>query len=726
MNITDSLRGATLFARLWILWLIVALGSAIYTPTALGQAGDPVLDQALKAQSIRVEGAFSGSADTVVGGALFPEGARWDSAGAVILKAGQSSLVITLPAEQQVSAFLIQADNNDAYFVEGSNDGNAWRLLWSAPPETRYQGLRSRYGILDVPARARLLRIRPGVGDGSYSIARFFAFGAVPERTPEVIRAQRRNFSLVEYFPEERMNQFKRVIAALGVAFIAGLFVLARHRIPLKKFGLGQFTLALSGILSLCLWWNLGRYHFDSYVHTWDMFHYYIGAKYFPELGYTKLYDCTATADVEAGMRDALEHDRIRNLETNKLELYTEVIAHPERCKDGFSSGRWQDFKADIGWFRAQMSGERWSDLKRDHGFNGSPVWLILGRLFADSTPMSWPKAYWLATIDVILALVMWGVVCWAFGWETACVAALFWGTNFPARFYWIGGSLLRQDWLVALICGIALLKRGFPGWAAAALTYATLLRVFPGYVGFAVVLKIAWGMWRRRSLFPNDDERRFLLGGVSALVLLVSLSFVATQRFDAYQGFVRNSEKHLQTPLTNNMGLKTWLAYSADTNGKTLKDPIARDPFEVWKQSELDRFAARKWEFAAIILAYLALLVVATRQAALWETAALGVGLIVLAAELTCYYYSFLLALAFFWRRASFIPVLLLAFAWLSCESAVRWEWFDDSLAWTSFGAITLVFLSVIFFWREERERIERSSRAESQGSALSRLQNP
>ena len=39
-------------------------------------------------------------------------------------------------------------------------------------------------------------------------------------------------------------------------------------------------------------------------MHTYEFFHYYIGAKYFRELGYEGLYDCTALADAEIAAED--------------------------------------------------------------------------------------------------------------------------------------------------------------------------------------------------------------------------------------------------------------------------------------------------------------------------------------------------------------------------------------------------------------------------------------
>ena len=65
----------------------------------------------------------------------------------------------------------------------------------------------------------------------------------------------------------------------------------------------GVFGMAFSlGVLAFACWWNLGAFHFGHrYVHTPEFFHYYLGAKYFDELGYTRLYDCAAAVEVEHG-----------------------------------------------------------------------------------------------------------------------------------------------------------------------------------------------------------------------------------------------------------------------------------------------------------------------------------------------------------------------------------------------------------------------------------------
>src|SRR5437764_431125 len=58
-------------------------------------------------------------------------------------------------------------------------------------------------------------------------------------------------------------------------------------------------VLAGLGALGLLFYFNMGFLHFGNFIHAWDTYHYYVGSKYFPELSYDLLYDCTAVADVE-------------------------------------------------------------------------------------------------------------------------------------------------------------------------------------------------------------------------------------------------------------------------------------------------------------------------------------------------------------------------------------------------------------------------------------------
>src|SRR5207248_5116 len=134
------------------------------------------------------------------------------------------------------------------------------------------------------------------------------------------------------------------------------------------------------------------------------------------------------------------------------------------------------------------------------------------------------------------------------------------WGFNFPARFYWNGGSLLRYDWLFWIVIGVSLLRKRYHFGAGLALTYASLLRIFPAFVVVALVLKALARIVRHRRLVVSRDHVRFAAGCLVALAILIPASSWATGGLDAWPQFAQNSKKHLSTALTNNMGLKTAL----------------------------------------------------------------------------------------------------------------------------------------------------------------------
>src|SRR5262249_43781758 len=279
---------------------------------------------------------------------------------------------------------------------------------------------------------------------------------------------------------ENLVETIKIVLATGGaVVLLWGLALRLRGRPDAYKRLRDALILAL-GLLGGACWWNLFEFHHEGiYFHAWDAYHYYVGAKYFRELGYTGLYRCTAIADAEDGLLEDVRRRQVRDLETNMLRGTQEILAEPEKCKRNFSEERWLAFKHDIDFFRSRAPGRLWADIQVDHGYNPTPVWGILGTTLASTGPASTSQLRVLALLDPLLLLVMWACVGRVFGWRAMCVALLYWGTNYPARFMWVGGAYLRQDWLAAMTIGLCLLRRGRMASAGFMLTLSALLRVF-------------------------------------------------------------------------------------------------------------------------------------------------------------------------------------------------------------------------------------------------------
>ena len=179
------------------------------------------------------------------------------------------------------------------------------------------------------------------------------------------------------------------LVAKCGVTLAAAL--LLAWKIHGKRHGAGAKSrltdplLMVCGLLAVLSWWNFGRFYHPRYLHLHDIYHYYIGSKYFPELGYTRLYTCTAAADIEDGAGSDMPTRWIRNLATNNLELASTIAIDPAICDPYFTPARWEMFRRDVAWFRARLSPDLWNVIQLDHGYNASPAWGVLGRLLSST-----------------------------------------------------------------------------------------------------------------------------------------------------------------------------------------------------------------------------------------------------------------------------------------------------------------------------------------------------
>jgi hypothetical protein len=505
----------------------------------------------------------------------------------------------------------------------------------------------------------------------------------------------------------------KGVIALSGALVLAWMALARRRDRSHRHTRVLDILLGVLGVAGALCWWNLGQFHYGAYVHIHEQYHYYIGAKYFRELGYTRLYQCTAVADMEAGLADQVRQRWVRNLATNVLERGATVLAEPQACTSHFTPERWDSFKHDIEWFRARNAPDRWARSQVDHGYNATPVGEIAAGLLANLSPASHRQILLLALIDPLLILVMWAVVWWAFGWRTACVAAIWWGTNYPARFYWTGGALLRTDWLLLTVIGIALVKRARPAAGGFALTYAALLRIFPALIVVGLGLKAALDMWRARRIELAPSHLAFLWGCVLALLLLVPTSAFLVGGgvkggIDAWSGFVANSRKHLETPLTNNIGLKTLIAYEPTTRIALLEPYWVDSPLDSWIAARKRVFEERQVLFWTIVVAFVAILARAVRDQDDWVALALGTGLIPLTTELTSYYYSVLLVFGFLWLRDRWIGVglCLVAAATGLVAAALTTEMEDDIYAVISAVIVLFVLAGTLRLCRSHLEK--------------------
>ena len=463
------------------------------------------------------------------------------------------------------------------------------------------------------------------------------------------------------FLTPQRVAKGKSALAFAGAALLAW-GVLAGAREPASRRRLRDGLLAGLGAISWLGWWNFGAFNFPGFAHASDTFHYYVGSKYFDELGYQRLYRCTAIADAEAGLREQMEQRFLRDLASNEVIEAASVLAQPELCTQHFSPERWQAFQRDVAWFRGEVNERRWAEIQVDHGYNATPIWTALGGSLANAVPASHAGMLALRLIDPLLFALLWGVVRHAFGWRAACVAMLYWGSNYPAQHGWTGGSFLRQGWFVALGTSLCALRLGHAATAGALLALATGLRIFPGFAAVPFLLGALSNMRKERRFVLSREHRRLLAGGLAAGAALFALSLAAGGGARAWSEFAANSRKHLETPLRNYVGLRTLVGFVPSPSAQQTRaaEQVSQDPYAAWKDARRAADAERRWPFFALVAGYLWLMTrVAGRESA-WAVGVLGVGLITIAAELTCYYSAGLAFFGLLWLRRESIGALL------------------------------------------------------------------
>jgi hypothetical protein len=471
-------------------------------------------------------------------------------------------------------------------------------------------------------------------------------------------------------------------------------------RVPQRVIRRISIALTVLGAVSYFSFFNPNVRYKDFY-HRGEFYHHYLGAKYFEELGYTRLYECTAIAEIELGKGGAgLRTKELRDLSEPNLIIpmaKSYVFDAPDRCKEHFTTERWDAFRSDVSWFENASRGPYWDSMKKDHGYDSPPVWTLTGKFFASLAPPSDTSFKWLASLDVLLQVATLAAVVWGFGWRIAAITSVFWGCNAVSNFYWTGGAFLHQDWLFLLVLSMAGARRGKFGLSGAAITWSALLRVFPAVAAFGYFVIIGSHWLRHRSL--AREHKRFLAGCGVALAVLVPSSLVVAGG-DSYKEFAQHVELHHATPFTNHMGLPAVLAHEWDGRMRFTHDESVDGSFEEWKVGRLERTEEQTYRvlFGCLAMAaWVAWVLAQTRS--FWLGIPLSVPLLFAATNLPCYDYVIFIALAPLVLVRRSVGPLLLVLAALSQVLLERLFWIDDRyVAMTYlFGAAGLLCLWVV-----------------------------
>jgi hypothetical protein len=366
------------------------------------------------------------------------------------------------------------------------------------------------------------------------------------------------------------------IVAAFCLA--AGYAVVTRHPSRLISILLNAGS-ALVAFLAVASFLAVGgRPWQPSFLNKHDTYHYYFGAKYSAELGYDRLYHCTLIALDELSPRYHKGVLTLRSMSHYRHVDKSWYLERPDICKTRFSTERWERFKEDVFAYQRNYR-PRWKAYLSDKGYNPTPAWTLLGRFVAERVPLQpWQVFNWVGILDLLLLLGAFVLAFAAFGWPVAVVALVFLCACFPLTLTFIRGSLLRLDWLAAMVAGVAMLAWKRYALCGVFLGYATMMRVFPVLFLFGpIVLGIASLVRHRRV---PKHTLALVLGFTLSCGALFGASVALTGHRDGWQSWVSKISLHNADISTMRLGLGPLLMYRGETQELDIRGPDGKGTF--------------------------------------------------------------------------------------------------------------------------------------------------
>jgi hypothetical protein len=278
-------------------------------------------------------------------------------------------------------------------------------------------------------------------------------------------------------------------------------------------------TKSLWALVAVAFFVSLGDISQD-----WGVYHYYIGSKYFNELGYFDLYECSILTA------------------TTRRDLHTYGFRHDEPDCEIFQPERWADFRTDL--YRVNFS----TNMLRDKGFNATPAWVALSQaLIAIGIPLDF-----LLLIDPLFLLLSLNLLVYAVGWRQSAYIALF-TLLFIGTTDRLWGHYMQWLWIGLSLLGVALLQKRSSFAGGVLIGIASGLYIFP--IGLSLFYIRRWKVLTAVAV------------GLGATLLFGMLN---SRGFDGYIEFVENMSIHssyIRTEGCCNIGLASGLSRLENDN---------------------------------------------------------------------------------------------------------------------------------------------------------------
>ena len=197
-------------------------------------------------------------------------------------------------------------------------------------------------------------------------------------------------------------------------------------RSPRRASGL----LVLLAVVAAGAWYNFGAFHAPGWIHHWEQFHYVLGSKYFPELGYDGLYAASVIAQRETPAAARLQ-PTVRDLRTNQVVPVSRVLEHGEEVKKRFTPERWEAFCRDNAYFLDDLQWGYLGGIRKDHGYNPPPSWTFVARLVDGFLPRRGRTLGVYGVLDVALLVLLFAFLVTTYGSRIGSLCLIVFGLGY-------------------------------------------------------------------------------------------------------------------------------------------------------------------------------------------------------------------------------------------------------------------------------------------------------
>jgi hypothetical protein len=555
---------------------------------------------------------------------------------AALFLSPEGSITFDLREVTRIAAVQLVAFR-DSVVVEWSIDGADYHALHAE--ESGYAGEMTVWTARPPDLRARYLRLTVRPGFEMAAAAEFLGYPPTFESSVDMLLRRTRAIRLVKF-----------LLALISIPLLIAAIrwtALCRRVIAIGLVAVGALG-----------WIGFGAFHGDGGIlHPWEILHYYLGPKYFQQLGHTELYRCLAAHEREHGRGSMIDRGQVRDLDDNRVYPGAWTATESGACRAEFDAEQRASFGADADRIRRLFKRRHFHKALEDHGYNATPLQTTCLEALCSKTSPTHAQLSVLVSLDFLLLAAGVAAMWWAFGPLAGAACALLVGLAHPWNFSWTGGSILRYLWFAALCGGVALLKRKHVFWGGFLTALAGVLRLFP------LVLLTGLALQLLRPCFRLCAERRGLLAATGVVVALALGLLLPLIRFgpEIYPEFVQNIRLHGTLPPGNHIGLG--VLWSAGLGGSALG-------FDA-EQGSAGTIAIplrQSLWIAGVLAAIVLVVLVVRRDRPLWQLVPLAAPLVFATIPLSNYDYMWIVILAPIAVSSAYRTILLFGFVALTC----------------------------------------------------------